>query len=82
MTTNQWGWFLFVAGLLVIIALLVGDLLTLWQSHGTVDMAFVYGMLAHVAAPALAFKGGLMILPHDPATVSDQTRADLSKEGL
>lgn len=80
MTTNQWGWFLFVAGLLVIVALLVGDLMTLWQSHGTVDMAFVYGMIAHVAAPALAFKGGLMILPTSN-TVSDQKRADLSREG-
>lgn len=79
MSTNQWGWFLFVVGLLVIIALLVGDLVTLFQNHGTVDTAFVTGMLAHVSAVALAFKGGLMILPNTQNTVSDQKRADLSK---
>lgn len=80
MTQNQTGWFLFAVGLLVIGALLVGDLVTLFRSHGTIDNAFVMGMLAHVSAPILAFSGGKKILPAAFLSVSDAKRAELSKD--
>lgn len=78
MTTNQWGWFYFVVGLLVIVALLVGDIVSLVQGGGRPDMAFVTGMLAHVFAVVTAFKGGHMILPH-VNVVSDSKRAQLQE---
>lgn len=77
MTQNQVGWFYFAAGLSVIVALLVGDVYALIQSHGKPDTAFITGMVAHVSAVALAFKGGLKILPPVLDAVSDAKRAEL-----
>jgi len=77
---NQWGWFLFITGLCIIIALLIGDVVTLVRSGGAMDSAFVTGMIAHVLPVLAAFKGGSMLTLSSDQVVSNQKRAELSND--
>lgn len=79
MTKTQLGWLIFAAALLSMITLLAGDLMTLWKSNGTVDFAFVRGVLQHVGSTVAAFGGGVLVDRNAAAQkVSEEKRAELA----
>lgn len=58
MTPTQRGYFILGAALMVVAALLAGDLITLYRSGGSMDKAFGLGMVMHLIPVLAAYKAG------------------------
>lgn len=78
MTRKQISYLLFIAGFCMITTLLIGDVITLWENHGHMDLAFIGGMTLHYGAVVAAAAGGLINQKKDESgTVSDATLSRL-----
>lgn len=81
MTRKQISYLLFLAGFCMITTLLLGDVLTLWENHGKMDLAFVTGMTIHYGAVVAAAAGGILNQKKSPTdTVSGATLSRLQAD--